>query len=166
MDLGLIGDADPQPAGIEIPQTVADEPLVATLSPDHPLATQTAIALGKLKDQPAGSQPPARQRTPSAPRQAAPPPPSPPGSLFRPPTPARSPPSPPRTRIAIITHAAAATYAPDVQTVKITRPELRARLKLAWRSLRGPTSPAARALTDHARGQLSSQAISQKNPQR
>ncbi len=51
IDLGLIGDTDPQPAGIET-QTVADEPLVAAVSPDHPLATQTAITLGKLKDQP------------------------------------------------------------------------------------------------------------------
>ena len=57
--------------------------------------------------------------------------------------------------IAIITHAAADTYAPDVHAVKITRPELRARLKLAWRSQQGPTSPAAHALTDHARRQLS-----------
>jgi hypothetical protein len=41
--------------------------------------------------------------------------------------------------------------------VKITRPELRARLKLAWRSQQRPISPAAHALTDHARRQLSSQ---------
>ena len=61
--------------------------------------------------------------------------------------------------IAIITHAAADTHAPEVQAVKITRPELRARLKLAWRTRQQPTSPAAHALTDHARRQLSSPAI-------
>jgi DNA-binding transcriptional LysR family regulator len=38
IDLGLVGDTGPQPAGIET-QIVADEPLVAAVSPDHPLAT-------------------------------------------------------------------------------------------------------------------------------
>jgi DNA-binding transcriptional LysR family regulator len=61
--------------------------------------------------------------------------------------------------VAIITRAAADTYAPDVEAVKITRPELRARLKLVWRSQQGPTSPAAQALTDHARAKLISEAI-------
>ena len=51
IDLGLVGDTDRQPAGIET-QIVADEPLVAVVSTDHPLATLTAIALGKVKDQP------------------------------------------------------------------------------------------------------------------
>ena len=148
-----------QPAGIET-QIVADEPLVAAVSPDHPLATQTAIALGKLKDQPLISLPRGsglRLRLEQACATAG----------FTPRIAFQA--SDPRTLvalaaqglgIAIITHAAADTYAPDVQAVKITRPELRARLKLAWRSQQGPTSPAAQALTDHARRQLSSQAIS------
>jgi DNA-binding transcriptional LysR family regulator len=57
IDLGLVGDTDRQPGGIET-QTVADEPMVIAVSPDHPLATRTAIALGKLKDQPLISLPP------------------------------------------------------------------------------------------------------------
>ena len=159
IDLGLVGDAGPQPAGIET-QIVADEPLVAAVSPDHPLATQTTIALGKLKDQPLISLPRGtglRLRLEQACDTAG----------FTPRIAFEA--SDPRTLvalaaqglgIAIITHAAADTYAPEVQAVKITRPELRARLKLAWRSQNRPTSPAAQALTYHARGQLGSQAIS------
>jgi DNA-binding transcriptional LysR family regulator len=159
IDLGLVGDTDPDPAGIET-QIVADEPLVAAVSPEHPLATQTTVALGKLKDQPLISLPRGtglRLRLEQACATAG----------FTPRIAFQA--SDPRTLaalaaqglgIAIITHAAADTYAPDVEAVKITRPELRARLKLAWRSPQGPTNPAAHALTDHARGQLSSQAIS------
>ena len=156
IDLGLVGDTGPQPAGIET-QIVADEPLVAAVSPDHPLATQTTIALGKLKDQPLISLPRGtglRLRLEQACATAG----------FTPRIAFEA--SDPRTLvalaaqrlgIAIITHAAADTYAPEVQAVKITRPELRARLKLAWRSQQRPISPAAHALTDHARRQLSSQ---------
>ncbi len=156
IDLGLVGDTGPPPAGIET-QIAADEPLVAAVSPDHPLATQTTVALGKLKHQPLISLPRGtglRLRLEQACASAG----------FTPRIAFEA--SDPQTLvalaaeglgIAIITHAAADTYAPHVQAAKITRPELRARLKLAWRSQQEPTSPAAHALTDHARRQLSSQ---------
>ncbi len=159
IDLGLVGDTGPQPAGIDT-QIVADEPLVAAVSPDHPLATRTTIALRRLKDQPLISLPRGsglRQRLEQACATAG----------FAPRITFQA--SDPRTLvalaaqglgIAIITQAAADTHAPDVEAVTITRPELRARLKLAWRSQQGPASPAAHALTDHARGQLSSEGIS------
>ena len=159
IDLGLVGDTGPQPTGVET-QIVADEPLFAAVSADHPLATQTTVGLAKLKDQPLISLPHGtglRLRLEQACATAG----------FTPRIAFQA--SDPRTLaalaaqglgIAIITQAAADTYAPDVQAVKITRPELRARLKLAWRSQQGPASPAAHALTDHARRQLSRQVIS------
>ena len=159
IDLGLVGDIGPQPAGIET-QIVVDEPVVAAVSPDHPLARQSTIALGKLKDQPLISLPRGSGLRLRLERACA-------TAGFTPRIAFQA--SDPRTLvalaaqglgIAIITHAAADTQAPAVEAVKITRPELRARLKLAWRSQQGHTSPAAHALSDHARGQLSSQAIS------
>ena len=153
IDLGLVGDTGAQPAGIET-QTVADEPVVAAVSPDHPLARHGTVALGKLKDQPLISLPHGsglRLRLEQACATAG----------FTPRIALQA--SDPRTLvalaaqglgIAIITHAAADIHAPDIEAVKIIRPQLRARLKLAWRSQQGPTSPAAQALTDHARGQL------------
>ena len=113
IDVGLVGDTDRQPAGIET-QIVADEPLVAVVSTDHPLATLTAIALGKVKDQPLISLPRRtglRLRLEQACATAG----------FTPRIAFEA--SDPRTLaalaaeglgIAIITHAAAATYAPDV----------------------------------------------------
>lgn len=159
IDLGLVGETDPQPAGIDT-QIVADEQVVAAVSPDHPLATQSAIALGKLKDQPLISLPRGsglRLRLEQACAAAG----------FTPRIAFQA--SDPRTLvalaaqglgIAIITHAAAETSAPDVKAVKITRPQVRARLKLAWRPQQGRTSPAAHALTEHARRYLRSQVIS------
>ena len=159
IDLGLVGETDPQPAGIDT-QIVADEQVVAAVSPDHPLATQSAIAIGKLKDQslislPRGSG--LRLRLEQACAAAG----------FTPRIAFQA--SDPRTLvalaaqglgIAIITHAAAETSAPDVKAVKITRPQVRARLKLAWRPQQRRTSPAAHALTEHARRYLRSQVIS------
>ncbi len=159
IDLGLVSDTGPQPAGIET-QIVADEPVVAGVRPGHPLAGQTTIAVRKLKGQPLISLPRGsglRLRLEQACASAG----------FTPRIAFEA--SDPRTLvalaaqglgIAIITHAAALSYAPDGHAITITRPELRARLMLAWRSQDGHTNPAAQALTDHARRQLRSQAIS------
>ncbi len=157
VDLGLVGDTGPQP-GIES-QIVADEPMVAAVSSDHPLATKTTIALGKLQDQPLISLPSGSGLRLGLEKACA-------SAGFTPRIAFQA--SDPRTLvafaaeglgIAIITQAAADSYPPDVCAMKITRPELRARLRLAWRSPQGPASPAAQALTRHAREQLGALAV-------
>jgi DNA-binding transcriptional LysR family regulator len=47
LDLALVGLAGPPPAGIGT-QVVADEPLVAAVAPDHPLAAADGISLPEL----------------------------------------------------------------------------------------------------------------------
>lgn len=55
--------------------------------------------------------------------------------------------------VAILPQAAADAHPAELHAIAITRPQMRARLALAWRA-QGPISPAARALITHARGTL------------
>lgn len=50
-----------------------------------------------------------------------------------------------------MTASTADAHGADLRRVEITDPAMRARLAIAWRK-RGPLSPAARAMIDHARG--------------
>ena len=52
--------------------------------------------------------------------------------------------------VAIVPESLSRSRPDDLHPITITDPELRSRVELAWRSA-GPTSPAARALIDHAR---------------
>lgn len=158
IDLGLVGDTS-APAEIET-QIVADEPLVAAVDPEHPLASRSTIALARLEDQALISLPLGSGLRLSLERACA-------GAGFTPRVAFEA--SDPRTLvalaadglgIAIVTRAAAELYASHISTVKIIRPELRARLSLAWRPGHELTSPAAQAFTDHARRYLGGHATS------
>jgi DNA-binding transcriptional LysR family regulator len=55
--------------------------------------------------------------------------------------------------VAVLTTTAATGQKDDLHILQLVRPQLRARLTLAWRS-GNPISPAARVLISHARDRL------------
>jgi DNA-binding transcriptional LysR family regulator len=152
LDLAFIGLASATPAGIDI-QVVADERLVAAVSKDHCLAAKKTMALETLRHEglislprgtglraaideafaASGAQPRISFEAshPNVVAQLA----------------ARG------LGVAVLPESTARARAAELHTMTITRPELRARLALAWRA-QGSISPAARALIRHARKAL------------
>lgn len=152
LDAAIISVGTADPAGLEI-QVVDDQPIVAAVAPDHELAVHTVIPLAMLRDRPLISLPLGtglRSRLEEAcatvgfaPRIA-----------FEAGTPdvlaqlaAHG------LGTAILPGAFAAARSEHLRSIAINQPELRGRLVLAWRT-GGPSSPAGRALLDHARTTL------------
>ena len=149
-DLALIGVGGASPAGLTA-RVLLDEPLVAAVRRDDPLATVRTVTLRALQDRPlislpvgtglrsciddacsaAGLRPRITLETSN------------PGVLAL--LAARG------LGVAILPASLAAAHEAELHVVTITQPDLRARIELAWRP-DGPASPAARALIRLAQG--------------
>jgi len=144
LDLALIGLGGAPPAGLAT-RVLLDEPLVAAVRRDDPLARRETVTLSALQERPLISLPrgtglrtciddacAAAGLRPRIALEA-----SDPGALAL--LAARG------LGIAILPTSLAAAHDAELHAVTITRPALRARIELAWRP-DGPASPAARAL--------------------
>lgn len=141
-DAAFIGLAALPPAGIAT-HLIADEPLVAVVHPQDPLATETSVPLAALAGRPLISlQPGAGLRAALEAACAA--------AGFTPRVAIEA--ADPRVLAelaaqglgaAIVPRSVADARAGQVHTVTLTEPEPRGRLALAWRA-EGPVSPAAR----------------------
>jgi DNA-binding transcriptional LysR family regulator len=149
LQMALIGLAATTPAGIEI-HVVANEPLVAAVSPGDALAARKTITLAAMRDRPLISLPRGtglRSRLDDACATAG----------FQPHIAFEA--SDPQVLaqlaarglgLAILPESVACTHPRELHAIPITRPQMRGRLALAWRA-EGPISPAARALISRAR---------------
>jgi DNA-binding transcriptional LysR family regulator len=155
LDMAVVGRlARPRP-GIAT-DIAADEPLVAAVSLDDPLATRTTLTVEELQGRPLISLPKGtglRASIDEACTKAG----FEPQIAFEAGDPnvlaqfaARS------FGVAILPESIARAYPADLHPVAITRPRLRARLELAWKA-EGAASPAARALLAHVRAALADQ---------
>jgi DNA-binding transcriptional LysR family regulator len=152
LDLALIGSVNMRPAGIET-QIVADEPLVAAVAHNRALAAKTSTTLQALRERPLISLPRGtglRSRFDDACARAG----IRPRIAFEASDPqilaqlaARG------LGVAILPQSLTDAHPDLLHALTITRPRIRAHIELAWRA-EGPTSPAARALIDHARTAL------------
>ncbi|MGZ6390173.1 MAG: LysR family transcriptional regulator [Ktedonobacterales bacterium] len=148
LDMALVGLAGTPPPGIET-EVLADEALVAAVSPSDPLAASATITLQALQEQPLISLPQgtglraalddACAATGLHPRIALEA--SSPGVLAQ--LAARG------LGVAILPESTAHAH-PNLHTLAITHPSPRSRVEFAWRA-EGPISPAARALIHHTR---------------
>jgi DNA-binding transcriptional LysR family regulator len=144
LDLALIGTATDPPPGIDT-AVIADEELVAIAAPSHPLAASGTITVSALRDVPLVSLPRGtgvRTALDAACAQAG----FTPRIAFE------------ASALPMVAHLAAqglglaivpASTAETTQTLRITSPQVRSRLELAWTSA-PPVSPAARVLAQHA----------------
>ncbi|MFB9907579.1 LysR family transcriptional regulator [Allokutzneria oryzae] len=145
LDLALVGLVGRPPAGIST-HVVVDEPLIAAVSPDHPLADRETITLGELRDWPLICLPrgtgvrtclddgcAAAGFTPRVAFEAS-------GPMMLERLAMRG------MGVAILPGAAG----PELCAIPVVEPELRSRLDFAWRT-DGPAAPAARAFVDHVR---------------
>lgn len=153
LDLALIGSARAEsPPGLAT-QTLTDEALVAAVSLAHPLAARDTLAVAALAAHPLMSLPrgtgirtaldDACAAAGVAPRiafEASDPVPL---ALLA----ARG------LGVALLPASLAAAYPGELHAIALRSPRPRARIELAWRA-EGPVSPAARALTAHARRTL------------
>jgi DNA-binding transcriptional LysR family regulator len=152
LDMALTSLGTAPPPGIAT-QVVTDQPLVAVVGRDDPLAGRATVTLADLSDRALISLPigsglrslideacAAAGLSPRIAFEASEPP-----VLVK--LAARG------LGVAIVPASAASTPAGDVAAIEITRPQLRGRIALAWRA-EGPVSPPARALITHARKSL------------
>jgi DNA-binding transcriptional LysR family regulator len=154
LDLALVGLATKPPLGIET-EVVADEPLVAAVHHEDPLAARTSITLEALLRQPLISLPPGTGLRASLDEACA--------ATGRQPRIAFEASDPTmlarlavrRLGVAILPNNVAGAHAPQLRAIPIIRPRLRGRIELAWRA-DGPVSPAAQALISHARKSMAS----------
>lgn len=153
LDLALIGSARTGPPPGLATQTLTDEPLVAAVSHTHPLATRSTLTVAALAGSPLMCLPRGTGiRTalddacatagvePRIAFEASDPVPL---ALLA----ARG------LGVAILPASLAAARSGELHAIALTRPQPRGRIELAWRA-EGPVSPAARALTAHARRTL------------
>lgn len=152
LDLAVVSLGVAAPAGIAT-EVVVDEPIVAAVSHDDPLAGRSTVTLRAVRERslislPAGTG--LRSRLDEAcaaagftPRIACEA--TDPGVLAR--LAGRG------LGVAILPQSVAHAHRAEVRELAITRPRLRGRLVLAWRA-EGPSSPAATALAGHARAAL------------
>jgi DNA-binding transcriptional LysR family regulator len=144
LDLALIGTGGAPAAGL-VTRVLLDEPLVAAVRSDDPLAARETVTLRALQERPLICLSPgtglrtciddafsAAGLRPRIALEA-----SDPGVLAV--LAARA------LGVAILPASLAMAHSAELHTVAITRPALRARIELAWRP-DGPASPAARAL--------------------
>lgn len=156
LDAAVIGLAHTTPPGIGI-QVVADERLVVAVCPNNAPSARTTITLDALRDRtlislPRGTGLRARLDEACAAAGFAPRvgfEASDPHALAQ--LAARG------LGLAILPEAFARAHPAPLHVMVITRPSLRGRLALAWRA-QAPTSPAARALINHARAVLAAPA--------
>ena len=152
LDLAFVGLAAPPPPGIET-QVLVDEALVAAVCPDDPLAGLASVPLGELGERALISLPQGTGLRAALEDACA-------AVGLR-----------PRVAfeasdlrivsqlairglgVAMLPESVAQAHAAQLHTVRITDPEPRGTLELAWRADR-PGSPAARALIRHARATL------------
>jgi DNA-binding transcriptional LysR family regulator len=149
LDLALLAAPAGPPPGIDT-EIVADEPFVAAVGHDDPLAGRGTVAFAALAGRdliclPRGTG--VRARVDEAYAAAG----LPPRIAFEATDPtvvahlaARG------LGVAVLPRSLVAAYPDTLHAVEITRPRLRGRLALAWRA-GGAASPAARALIAHAR---------------
>lgn len=152
IDLAWVGLAGAPPAGIET-HVIIDEAHVAAVALDDPLASRSTLRLDELRERPLISQPPGtglRTCLDDACARAG----------FEPRVMLES--SAPNILaelasrglgVAIIPESVAAAFAGQVHCLSITRPTLRSRIELAWRA-GDASSPAARAVIEHARAAI------------
>ncbi|MGH9129903.1 MAG: LysR family transcriptional regulator [Acidimicrobiales bacterium] len=152
LDLALVGSVSARPRGIGS-QVVGDEALVAAVARDDPLATKTSITLAGLAQRRlislrrgTGLRSRFDEACTGAGIQAR--------VAFEASTPhilgqlaARG------LGVAILPESFTDAHSNQLHALLITRPGIRAQIELAWRA-EGPTSPAARALVNHARSAL------------
>ena len=149
LDLALIGSAGEPPGGIAT-GVVADEELVAAVTPDHPLARRESVALDGLRDQPLIALPHGTGVRATVDRACA-------GAGFAPGVAFEATALPVLAQlarqglgVALVPASTVGQDDPGLVAVPITRPRIRARLELAW-STTAAGSPAARTLVEHAR---------------
>ncbi len=152
LDMALIGSVNTRPAGIET-QVVVDEPLVAAVAHTDPLAAKASTTLQGLAQRPLISLPQGtglRSRFDDACASAG----IQPTIAFEASQPqilaqlaARG------LGIAVLPRSLTDNHPDQLHALAITRPRIRANIEVAWRT-EGPTSPAARALINHARNAL------------
>lgn len=157
LDIALLGPTDEvPPAGLSL-QTVIDAPLAVAVAPGDPLlgpADRTSVPLAELRDRaliclPRGTG--VRAALERACAQAG----------FRPRVTFEAASPPVLAQLAarglgvavLPAGEGGSAFDGQLRTLTITRPGIRARIALAWRST-GPASPAARALLDALRGAL------------
>jgi DNA-binding transcriptional LysR family regulator len=155
LDMAVVGRIGRPRPGITT-DVAADEPLVAAVSLEDPFASRATITLKDLQTRPLISLPRGtglRASIDDACAKAG----FEPQIAFEAGDPnvlaqfaARS------FGVAILPESIASAYPAELHPIAITRPRLRARLELAWRT-DGPASPAARALVAHTRAALSLQ---------
>ena len=156
LDLAVIGAHGPPLAGLDT-LTLVDEPLVAVVAPEDPLAGRgrggarrgggagRVVALTALRDRPLVMLPRGtgvRAAFEAGCAQAG----FEPHVAFEASSPALVASLARRGLGAAIVARSMAALDPELAVVELTRPALRSRLELAWRA-DGPSSPAARALT-------------------
>jgi DNA-binding transcriptional LysR family regulator len=149
VDVALVGRSTPPPPELAT-QVIVDDALVAAVSFDDPLASRPGITLASLRDRalvclPRGTGVRTCLDTACA------------GAGFRPRVAfeASDPDVVARLAarglgVAVLPERSARARAREVHALTITRPRMRARIELAWRS-RGPLTPAGRALIEHIR---------------
>jgi DNA-binding transcriptional LysR family regulator len=154
LDLAFIGLGPEPPGGLAL-EVVTDEPIIAAVSVDAPLAATTESAsLTEIADQPLISLPAGTGLRACVDAAYA--------SVGRRPA-VRFEASDPRTLarlaarglgLAFLPASAAREHGGELHVITVSDPPMRGRLALTWRS-EGPVSPAARALIAYARAGLS-----------
>lgn len=152
IDAAIIGLAAPPPPGIQT-QTVADEPIVAAVAADDPLAGDDTIRLTALRDRPLITLPRGSGLRSYLDEACA-------AAGFAPRIAVEA--SDPRALVrfarhglgvAILPASIATAHRARLHIAAITRPRLQGRLALAWRA-HSPAAPAGRAFIAHARSAL------------
>jgi DNA-binding transcriptional LysR family regulator len=151
-DVAIVGMGPTAPAGVGT-QVVVDEPLVAAVAEDDPLATRDRIALSALRDRPLVTLPAGTGVRSVLDAACA-------AAGFTPRVAFEAGDPPVLARLAAhglgtAVLPASAAAGDGLHALDIVRPRLRGRLVLAWREGEG-ASPAARALIAHARRELAS----------
>jgi DNA-binding transcriptional LysR family regulator len=152
LDMALVGLSTPPPAGVRT-QVVADEPVVAAVSHDHPMRARSTIPLRAMRDLPLISLPRGTGLRAAIDSACA-------AAGFRPRIAFEASDPDVLARlaarglgVAILPRTVAAIHLQRLHPIAIVRPALRGRIELAWRA-EGPASPAARALIAHTRARL------------
>jgi DNA-binding transcriptional LysR family regulator len=152
LDVALVGLAAAPPPGIQT-QVVADEAVVAAVSHGDTLAARVAVPLEALRERALISLPHGTGLRACLDDACA-------AAGFRPRIAFEASDLDMVARlagrglgVAILPESVAAAHQTELHSIRITRPQLRGRIELAWRA-EGPTSPAAQALIRHARRAL------------
>jgi len=153
LDLIVIGATATNAASGAAAQVIADESLAVVVPPGDPLAARDSLAAGELRDRPLICLPPGSGLRAGLEEACA-------EAGFRPYVAFES--ADPRMLIqlaaaglgvAVLAESGARSLAGNLRALRLSGTAARARLLLAWRD-DAATSPAARALTQHARAAL------------